>query len=273
MAKEMPVSGFQRAALRGSRLLSGIALVLVVLWASGEDDVGKKMLGGKMDSLSSFSWHPVMMVLAFTVFMGEGVQAFRLRFGKPINKKIHAGMHGCALVAVLIALRAVFASHNKTKAPNLYTAHGIVGLTVCVLFFAQYVVGALAFLTNSVFSVGEKAALVGPHALVGICVYFFAVAAIVSGVAEKTAWLGCNYYKDGNAEKGKVTLTEPDLNPAEHYPLLPIGCRLGIGVAVSALLSAFLVAIGVLSPKFRSNGSPAYHHPADSVDSTSLIDA
>lgn len=190
------------------------------------------------------------MVLGFTVCMGEGAQAFRtFRRGKPQNKRIHALLHGCALVSVAIALRVVFLSHNINKQPNLYTSHGIVGLAVSVLFFAQYLVGAMAFLSQAYFSASEKARLLGPHALIGACIYLFSVVAVVSGVAEKTAWMGCNYYKHAYASEGIVALDEPDYNPAEHYHLLPLGCKLGIGVAVTALLAALCVAVGVLSLK------------------------
>lgn len=225
-----------------------MALLLVIRWAAGTESE-KRTLGGLDGSAEHlFNWHPVLMVFGFTVCMGEGVQAFRtLRLGKAQNKRLHAALHGSALVSVIIALRVVFASHNRANQPNLYTAHGIVGLAVCILFFAQYIIGAMAFLSHAFFSDSEKATLLRPHVLVGICVYFLSVVAIASGVAEKAAWMGCSYYVKADYSLGKVALDSPDINPAVHYHLLPLGCKLGIGVVVSAFLSAFFVAIGVVS--------------------------
>ncbi|KAJ8598377.1 hypothetical protein CTAYLR_002978 [Chrysophaeum taylorii] len=253
------ISGAQAVALRCGSVLAVIALVLVVRWASGRETQRMKMLGG-LDASHLFSWHPVLMVLGYTICMGFGLQAFRsARLGRPRNKRLHASLHGCALVCVCLALRAVFEQHNAINAPNLYTAHGIIGLTVCVLFFAQYLVAALAFLSDVFVSQREKSILLAPHVLIGFLTYFGSVVAIVSGVAEKTAWMGCGYYHNADAVNPPHTsLDAPDTNPAAHYPLLPLGCKLGIGVSVTALLSAFCLAIGVLSLKVGRDSDTAY---------------
>ena len=176
----------------------------------------------------------------------------QFKLGKAGNKKIHVAWHTCGVVCVSLALRAVFKPHNVAKSPNLYTAHGIVGLSVVVLFYAQYALAAVSFLSSlSISPPAWRSVLLPWHVVIGIFCYLGSLAAIASGVAEKTAWLGCAYYVHGDKSLGKVQLDRPDINPAQHFGLLPDGCQLGIGVVVSALLAAFLVTLGTLSIKAR----------------------
>ena len=87
--------------------------------------------------LNSFSLH-------FTVL------AFRFwPFGHFYNKIIHVIVNttGCAMV--IVGLIAVFLSHNSVPhggmKPNLYTAHGFVGIFVVTLYFFQYAMGLVTF--------------------------------------------------------------------------------------------------------------------------------
>mmetsp|Transcript_7528 Transcript_7528/g.31154 ORF Transcript_7528/g.31154 Transcript_7528/m.31154 type:complete len:300 (-) Transcript_7528:285-1184(-) len=241
----------QTVLLRCSHVLSLVCLLLVLMWTSGTDSSTHLMLGGLSTAPDKvFNFHPLLMIAGFTVCMGEGLTAYRVaRMGKPTNKRIHAAWHSAGIACVACALRAVWRSHDLADAPNLYTVHGIVGLAVCVLFFAQYLVAAVAFLSPLV-DPARRGVILRAHVVAGVSIYLASLAAIVSGIAEKLAWQGCGYYApDGDAHYHAVALRRPDTNPAAHYGLLPTGCRLGIGVGVTAFLAALCVVGGILTVK------------------------
>lgn len=72
-------------------------------------------------------------------------------------KVIHACIHTAVVVCVIIALVAVFDSHNYTKPnpiPNLYSLHSWIGLITVIAFFFQ--VCFLHFLFPSLIITGLK---------------------------------------------------------------------------------------------------------------------
>lgn len=272
MSSRKPLSRVQEVALSAAHLSMAVSVLLVVRWAMGAD-TSAAMLGGLgFDDARIFNWHPLLMVVGFTLCMGEGIMAYRqFKLGKAGNKKIHVAWHTCGVVCVSLALRAVFKPHNVAKSPNLYTAHGIVGLSVVVLFYAQYALAAVSFLSSlSISPPAWRSVLLPWHVVIGIFCYLGSLAAIASGVAEKTAWLGCAYYVHGDKSLGKVQLDRPDINPAQHFGLLPDGCQLGIGVVVSALLAAFLVTLGTLSIKVGAETDEKGALPYDRVPNSVL---
>ena len=178
--------------------------------------------------------------------------------GRPRNKLAHACWQTVGLLAASLGLYAVFRAHNVANAPNLYTAHGIIGLLVYVVFAAQWAAGFAAFLLQKG-GPSLRAALMPLHRSAGVALPALAVAAVTSGVAEKQAWMGCNYYHGGDASRGKVSLRAPDSNPLAHARLLPAGCRYGLGCAVATAAGAFLLLVGALAVSAREDAAaPAY---------------
>jgi hypothetical protein len=152
------------------------SLGLVIAWAGGTD-TSAGFLGGFNWTNLTFNYHPVMMVGGLLVAGTEAskllqyiclfcrryfvcllnifslhfaVLAFRFwPFGHFYNKIIHVIVNttGCAMV--IVGLIAVFLSHNSVPhggmKPNLYTAHGFVGIFVVTLYFFQYAMGLVTF--------------------------------------------------------------------------------------------------------------------------------
>lgn len=69
------------------------------------------------------------------------------------------------------------------------------------------------------------------HVFLGTLSFVIAAMAAATGVMELTTELGICYYD----------VSSPDINPAENYHLLPIGCRLGNGVGIMVLITVLLV--------------------------------
>ena len=81
-----------------------------------------------------------------------GILIYRIfRDGKKINAKIgHAVIMVLALLSAVVALKAVFDSHNLVDPPtnNLYTLHSWVGISTVALFAFQ--VQILVFCYNGI---------------------------------------------------------------------------------------------------------------------------
>ena len=106
-----------------------------------------------------------------------------------MNKIIHGCLHTIGLVMVIVGLIAAFLSHNSVThggmKPNLYTAHGFVGIFVVTLFFFQYIMGISAFVVPAI-RTKIASAWVPLHRFLGTFCYFGALMAAGMGIAEKT---------------------------------------------------------------------------------------
>ena len=94
---------------------------------------------------------------------------------------LHFSCHTLAVVFVSGSLAAVFQSHNLSRPspkPNLYSAHSLVGLSVSVLLFAQYIAAfGLYWWPRAGAQVRKASAVL--HGSTGTCVYMLALATIL----------------------------------------------------------------------------------------------
>ena len=220
-----------------------IATIMTIKWAT-EIDVADKYLGGLNWNKRVFSWHPIMMVTGMVLCLVTSLLTYRIiQLPKVLTKSLHVLMHTTALVCTAIGLSAVFTSHNDpahnmkgTITANLYSLHSLLGISAVVLYASNYVLGFYFFLTS--FATLQMKIVFKPnHVFLGVFTLFAAGMAVQTGLAELTTKLGCIY-----------TVTTPDLNPAEHYSLLPGGCQLANGIGIMVLLTFFLTAYALLGP-------------------------
>jgi len=75
------------------------------------------------------------------------------------------------------------------------------------------------------------------HVVVGIFTYFVANFTILTGVAEKNyeneCWYTMNWYTK-------------DYNPAEHYDLIPVGCRYSNGLGMLVFLTVVTTSYALM---------------------------
>lgn len=112
-----------------------------------------------------FNWHPLLMTIGMIYLYGNCMR-FRfarppdiwmltlqfvlaiilyrgLRYARKKNLKIsHATLFGIVMLFIVLALVAVFDSHNLAKPPipNLYSLHSWIGLSAVILFGCQVIV-------------------------------------------------------------------------------------------------------------------------------------
>lgn len=101
-------------------------------------------------------------------------------------KWAHAATHFIVLLLIIIALVAVFDSHNYANPPipNLYSLHSWVGLIAVILFGLQWVAGFVSYLLP-VLTEPFKKRYMPIHIYFGLLGYLFAVAAVLLGLNEK----------------------------------------------------------------------------------------
>jgi cytochrome b-561 len=227
---------WQIAASLVAHVLSLLMALLVIWWVH--------LLGGLSwsdgDSKHVFNWHPLLMILAFC-FMTVAALSFRFSFygqnyTRATKKWVHGSSWSVALIFGMVALIAVFKSHNDKKSgfiANLYSFHSWLGLGVVGLYTLQFLAGFFGFGWN-VFGLTPvtKAKILTGHSYLGPFLHIAVAATIMLGIQEKEGFVNCSYQVD-----------EADLWPIAHFGLIPKPCvvshLLGMCVFATALCTSF----------------------------------
>jgi hypothetical protein len=233
----------QKIAAVTAILSALIALGMTIAWAD-KHDTDKKYLGGLNWDRLVFNWHPVMMISGMVLCFVCSLVSYRVvNMPKVYTKIMHAALHLGAIVCTLIGLSAVVSSHNyqdKNKgngfSANLYTLHSLLGVCAMVLYFSNYIMGFVHFLT-SMASPEMRANFKPNHVFFGIFSLFLSTIAVLTGITEKSTFLGCGY-----------PAHSADWNPATRYHNLPDGCKLANGIGIMVLVTVFLCAFALLGP-------------------------
>mmetsp|Transcript_52540 Transcript_52540/g.78501 ORF Transcript_52540/g.78501 Transcript_52540/m.78501 type:complete len:310 (-) Transcript_52540:308-1237(-) len=236
LAPDSKLIAFQRAANVASHFLALAAVINVIVWIN--------QLGGlsweQGQSKLVFNWHPLCMILAFA-FMTVAALTFRqhrLISERRTRKAFHAIGWAIATLSALIALIAVFKSHNDAASgyiANLYSLHSWIGIGVIGMYVLQFVLGTYTFYwaqNNS--SAAFKATVLVWHKVAGPLLYNLVGATILLGIQEKEGFINCSYKVD------KV-----DSFPLEHFGEIPQVCKTShlLGILVLAMLLSTNIAL------------------------------
>lgn len=215
-----------------AQLLGILCIALVATWTGS-------YLGGfawQSDPKRQFNYHPLFMIIGMIFFYGDAIMVYRVLRNerKKILKLVHAGLQALAFIFTVVALKAVFDSHNLNNPPipNLYSLHSWLGLSTVILFSLQFVCGFVAFLFPGLVQIWRTRYL-PLHVFFGLAIFVMAIATSLMGITEKLLW--------------KLNKTYPSL-PAEGV----IANLLGASLAVLGVLVVYLVA----SPQFRRQPLP-----------------
>jgi len=199
---EQDVSGF--IPVYGIAQICGfMAVVLVGIWTGHH-------LGGfawQSDPKHEFNWHPLLMTLGMIYLYGNGILMYRMfrNERKRKLKLLHAGIMISAFLCAVIALKAVFDSHNLNPCkhpsqegdtcplPNLYSLHSWLGLLTVILFLFQWLSGMVTFLFPGLAS-HLRASYMPLHTFFGLFIFITACVTALLGITEKTIFaLGSKY--------------------------------------------------------------------------------
>jgi len=242
----------QNTAIVMSHFFAFISMCLVISWI--------KKLGGLSWSDGAarqvFNWHPFLMVTAFC-FMTVAALAFRLRCGsRPLRKLVHGLSWSVALICVIVALAAVFKSHNDAVSgfiANMYSLHSWIGISLFILYSLQFLFGAYAFAWPGM-SPESKSKVLLLHKYMGPFVYNMMAFTMLLGIQEKEGFIGCSYAVD------KV-----DRFPIANFGKIPSICKvshtLGIFILFMALSTSFaLYDFGTKKAATTSAVTASEHH-------------
>ncbi|XP_025269090.1 cytochrome b561 isoform X2 [Camponotus floridanus] len=161
-----------------------LLLLLVIIWTS----VYRGGFSWKSDPQLEFNWHPLLMTIGFVFLYANAMLIYRTQRNarKRRLKLTHAGMMLFIILLTVIALVAVFDSHNLVSPPipNMYTLHSWVGLTTVILFCCQWVAGCISFLFPGLQS-SLRASYMPIHVYFGIAAFISAIASCLLGLNEK----------------------------------------------------------------------------------------
>ncbi|KAG4066311.1 hypothetical protein HA402_000535 [Bradysia odoriphaga] len=174
--------------------LVGIAIIiLMAAWIS-------LFLGGFGWSTPAieFNWHPMLMTIGMIYLFGNSITLYRgLRYARKKNLKLsHASLFGVIMVLIILALIAVFNSHNMAKPPipNMYSLHSWVGLSAVIVFGCQWVAGFVSFMYPQVGG-PMKVTYMPIHIFFGLFAFVLAIIAALLGVTEKAVFhMGAEKY-------------------------------------------------------------------------------
>lgn len=136
-----------------------------------------------------FNWHPLLMTLGMIFLYGNSILVYRgFRYARKRPLKLtHASLHAGVFFFTVIALVAVFDSHNLNKPtpiPNMYSLHSWVGLSAVILFSLQYVVGFVTFLFPQLKD-PIRETVMPAHIFFGLLGFVMAIGAALLGLSEK----------------------------------------------------------------------------------------
>jgi cytochrome b-561 len=227
--------GLQRASLILAHFMALLSMIVVIIWIV--------LFGGlsweKGHSKLVFNWHPLLMITAFC-FMTVASLSFRYRgLGtRKLAKTLHGMAWTVALLCVIVALIAVFRSHNDELSgfiANLYSLHSWIGIFVGVSYSVQFVAGLVTFgfPANSLrITPSFKAKMFLVHYSFSPIIYLTFMVTVLLGIQEKEGFVGCSY-----------TITEADLIPFQNFLNIPESCRishlLGFLVLFTAICTNF----------------------------------
>jgi len=215
-----------------SEILGVIIIILVAVW------FGRFHEGFAWTSApkKEFNYHPVLMVVGLIFLYANAIMVYRV-FRNERKKRIkylHGILHLLAFLFAVIALQAVFDSHNLADKPvaNLYSMHSWLGITTVVLFCCQFVVGFVSFLIPGL-RMNLRAAYLPIHVYFGLGIFLMAVATALTGIMEKAIF---------------------SLND-DYQKFLPEGVLVNC-LGLCLLLFAFTVVYVVVNPNYKRRPLP-----------------
>ncbi|XP_064647586.1 transmembrane ascorbate-dependent reductase CYB561-like isoform X2 [Lineus longissimus] len=150
-----------------------------------------------------FNYHPLFMIIGMVFLYSDAILVYRVfrNERKLYIKILHAVLHILALIFAVVALKAVFDSHNLPAKPfaNLYSLHSWVGLTTVILFGLQWTLGFVGFLFPK-FNAGTREVMLPMHKYFGIAIFAMAIVSAISGITEKLIFTFAGEYSKKGTE-------------------------------------------------------------------------
>ncbi|KYM79476.1 Cytochrome b561 [Atta colombica] len=161
-----------------------LLVILMIVWTG----YYRQGFSWRSNPKLEFNWHPLLMTIGLVFLYANAMLLYRTQRNvhKQRLKLTHAGIMLFIILLVVIALVAVFDSHNLAPLPipNMYSLHSWVGLTTVILFCCQWVAGCVSFLYPGL-QTPLRASYMPLHVFFGIAAFVGAIASCLLGLNEK----------------------------------------------------------------------------------------
>ncbi|XP_012154017.1 transmembrane ascorbate-dependent reductase CYB561 isoform X2 [Megachile rotundata] len=182
-APHQSLEGFKPLVI-AMEVIGAILVILVAIWCNSY----RGGFAWRSNPALEFNWHPMLMTLGFVFLYANGMLIYRTQRNarKRRLKLIHAGIMLFTVVLVVIALVAVFDSHNLNvkPIPNMYSLHSWVGLTSVILFCCQWLAGFISFLYPGL-QIPLRISYMPIHVYFGVAGFVGVIASCLLGLNEK----------------------------------------------------------------------------------------
>nr|CDJ89448.1 Cytochrome b561 domain containing protein [Haemonchus contortus] len=176
-----------------SQAFGGLAILLVAIWMGGYEDG----FSWTEDPEREFHYHPTFMVMGMVFLYGESMLVYRVfrNERKKFSKTLHVCLHSMVLVFMIIALKAVWDSHDLHKdalgeldpLPNMISLHSWIGLSVVISYCTQYLIGFVTFFAPGL-SIPVRQLVMPFHQLFGMMIFIAVMITVGMGISERAAW-------------------------------------------------------------------------------------
>ncbi|XP_061908016.1 transmembrane reductase CYB561D2-like isoform X1 [Entelurus aequoreus] len=138
---------------------------------------------------SWFSWHPLLMTLAFSLFMTEAILVFSphgspmRRFSHKVKVRVHWLLQCACLLCAVLGLAAILYNKHLQGKPHFTSWHGLIGLlTVCAVGVQS--AAALPLVYHSLAKGWSLAKLKRYHAASGLVAYLLGAVSLLLGMSS-----------------------------------------------------------------------------------------
>ncbi|EFN79803.1 cytochrome b561 isoform X2 [Harpegnathos saltator] len=179
--------------------LGALLVILVLVWTT----YFRNGFSWRSNPTLEFNWHPLLMTIGLVFLYANAMLIYRTQrnLRKRRLKLIHAGKMILIMLVTVIALVAVFDSHNLASPPipNMYSLHSWIGLTTVILFCCQWVAGCVSFLFPGLHA-SLRAAYMPIHMYFGVAGFVGAIASCLLGLNEKAIFVLKDKYSSFDGE-------------------------------------------------------------------------
>ncbi|GAB6031467.1 hypothetical protein CHUAL_009236 [Chamberlinius hualienensis] len=216
--------------------LCGItAITMIIVWL-GHFHEGFSWTGS---SKAQFNYHPVLMMVGMIFLYGNAIMIYRIfrNERKKLTKLVHGVIHATIFILAVIALQAVFQSHNRDSVANVYSIHSWLGIATMVVFTCQLLAGFISFQFPGL-RMNLRTRYLPIHVFFGLGCFLLAIATALTGITEKV-WLSIK----------------------DTYPQMPSEGVLVNCLALILIIFAFMVTFLVINPNYKRKPLPEEQMP------------
>jgi len=165
---------------------SFVTFVCIIIWLNLSQlgsGFGTRQSSGV--TIQYFNWHPLLMSMAFLIFMTPAVLSFEIfPYPRHANKLLHGFCNTLALLSAFAGFAIILDCHNNlSSVGSFHSVHGCVGLVVLSIFAINYL---LAFVLYALQWGGTLRAKLKPlHKRLGFCVITLGFMNMTLGIFEQ----------------------------------------------------------------------------------------